>query len=228
MKRKINFGTIDFYNNNGYNEVEINLELKENEKGQLVFSASGSVWNARHTNIICGGQCLDDLLPYFKNNKLFNKIYYLWQNYHLNDMHPECEHQHTLGWQDLAQKRIVLNIYKQTIDTITAKNKIERETMSRLKNGESVKLTDHEKEILNLEYEIKTDEPLKNNISKYYEKKGTETKTLGWLREDEHKDGLLGRRCPVCDYVYGTSWKFFPIPQKDLEIIKNIINVGEK
>ena len=69
---------------------------------------------------------------------------------------------------------------------------------------------------------------LSENLSKYYNFNETETKTLGWLREDEHKDGLLCRRCPVCDYGYGTSWKFFAIPQKDLELIKNIINGGQE
>jgi len=227
MRRTIDFGTIDYYNNGKSNRVNISLELKEKENGQLVFSASGEVWNARHNDIICGGQCLDELLPYFKNNKLFTKIYYLWKNYHLNDMHAECEHQHALGWQDLASKRVVFDIYEQTIDAITEKNKIERETMAKLKNGESVKLSDHEKEVLNLEYEIKTDEPLNASISKYYEKKGTETKTLGWLNCNKYKHGLLCKPCPVCNYKYGTSWNYFAIPQNDLDDIKNIILKGE-
>lgn len=30
-------------------------------------------------------------------------------------------------------------------------------------------------------------------------------KALGWLRENEHPDGILCKPCPVCGYKYGTS-----------------------
>lgn len=29
---------------------------------------------------------------------------------------------------------------------------------------------------------------------------------LGWVRPDEHPEGLLGVPCPTCGYKYGTSW----------------------
>lgn len=84
MKRVINFGNIDFLGTGKkINQVTVELELTDNN----IFKASGDVWDNRHTDIICGGQCLDDLLPFFKHNETFKEIFRLWKAYHLNDMH---------------------------------------------------------------------------------------------------------------------------------------------
>jgi len=96
MKKEISFGKID-YNGCGrkINEVTIEISLIEkecrswltNEKiNTMVFSCSGNVWNTKHSDIVAGGQCLDSLLPYFKDNVLFGQIYQLWVKYHLNDL----------------------------------------------------------------------------------------------------------------------------------------------
>lgn len=89
MRKKFNFGKVDGYGNGRKTcAVDVEIELKENEKGLQVFTASGSVWNNRHTNSIMGGQCLDSLMkfPSLRNNKTYLKIYRLWKQYHLNDM----------------------------------------------------------------------------------------------------------------------------------------------
>jgi hypothetical protein len=40
-----------------------------------------------------------------------------------------------------------------------------------------------------------------------------EKKTLGWLRPEEHPDGILCKPCPVCGYRYGTAWKTEKVPR---------------
>lgn len=81
MKKTLNFGKIDF---NGIgrriNTVTIDIALCNGR-----FTVSGDIWNARKTDIICGGQCLD-LISKFVNTPLFRQIYRLWKLYHLNDM----------------------------------------------------------------------------------------------------------------------------------------------
>lgn len=47
------------------------------------LSICGSIWNASHTDIWCGGQCLDTMAEYVKT-PLFREIYNLWKRYHLN------------------------------------------------------------------------------------------------------------------------------------------------
>ena len=89
-KKKFSFGKIAYRNPNvRNNEVTVDIEWKPNSKGKMVFSASGDVWNNIHTDIYCGGQCLDTLndFPEIRANPTFQKIYRLWKLYHLNDMH---------------------------------------------------------------------------------------------------------------------------------------------
>ena len=42
---------------------------------------------------------------------------------------------------------------------------------------------------------------------------------LGWVRPDEHPDGLMTKECPVCGYKYGTAWLKEDLPA---EIIAEI------
>ena len=62
MKRTFNFGKIAYNGGRKINAVELEVELRKDEKGRDEFVASCDVWNAHHTDIICGGQCLDDAI----------------------------------------------------------------------------------------------------------------------------------------------------------------------
>ncbi len=79
------------------NLVELEMKLKPARNGKPVFSVSGDVWNASHSDILCGGQCVDDIYRDFasqiKNPSLYLEIMQLWEKWHLNDMHAECKHQ---------------------------------------------------------------------------------------------------------------------------------------
>lgn len=87
MKAVISLPKIDF-NNMGKKNCPVELEVElEQENGKEVFTACGEVWNHIHTDIYCGGQCLDTLAEYFQDNTLFQQIYCLWKLYHLNNMH---------------------------------------------------------------------------------------------------------------------------------------------
>lgn len=68
--------------------IDFSIEYKNGDKTEPVFSASGHVWNSKNTDIVLGGQCLDELneCPFLKGNKTFQKIYRFWRLYHLNDM----------------------------------------------------------------------------------------------------------------------------------------------
>ena len=40
---------------------------------------------------------------------------------------------------------------------------------------------------------------------------------LGWVRPDEHPEGLLTKPCEVCGYKYGSAWLNEPVPQDVLD-----------
>lgn len=90
MEKKFDFGKIDL---NGcgrkINKVEVEVELTNDG----VFTSSAMVWNSKHTDCEIGGQCLDELASFLKDNATYMKIYGWWKKYHLNDMHPGTEKQ---------------------------------------------------------------------------------------------------------------------------------------
>lgn len=222
---KIDFGKIDYNGSGGrINRVTVEIEYKEIAEGKKEFTASADVWNALETDIICAGQCLDALEPYFRNNPLYMEILRLWENYHLNGMHPECEHQAKLGWREIAKKPVTLYKWKLNYEAIKEQNAAEKMAKAALQEGKTFTPTEHETFMANLGYKITTaEDKLPEDIAKYYKPDGTETKTCGWLYETEHPEGILGKPCPVCGYKYGTAWNYFPIPKEDEDIIYKIL-----
>lgn len=90
-KKVFHFPKIAFYGGRKINAVDVEVSLKRmhcdrNDYDYYVFTACGDVWNATHTDIVCGGQCLDDILPFMKASKIYQKIYKYWKLYHLNNM----------------------------------------------------------------------------------------------------------------------------------------------
>jgi len=50
----------------------------------------------------------------------------------------------------------------------------------------------------------------------------TEKKALGWLRPEDHPDGILCKPCPVCGYKYGTAWKTEEVPKDIIDWLFNL------
>ena len=228
MEKIFKFGKIDF-NGTGrkINDVTVETELKNTDNGPE-FTASGNVWNSAHTDIVMGGQCLDDLAKYI-HNPMFKKILRFWKLYHLNGMHPDCEHQYSLGWEEKALQKVKIYCFSLTNDAIRKQNAAKCAAISALKAGKTFIPTEEQQFFAFLKYDIKTPlDHLPNKIKDYY-KPGScinppyEEKALGWLRPSEHPEGLLGRACPVCGYQYGYGWKYFPIPENDLHEIKKLL-----
>ena len=96
MEKTFKFGKIAYDSpNRKSNLVTVDVRLSEDKFGRPALGISDAIWNNLHTDIICGGQCLDDLAEYeLENQQLFNFLYAMWKKYHLNDMHagtPEQE-----------------------------------------------------------------------------------------------------------------------------------------
>lgn len=235
MKRTFDFGCIDFEDRGkAKNRVTVEMEYKQ-VGDKKAFSVSADVWNTRHSDIVCGGQCLDTIAPYV-NNPMFSEILRLWKLYHLNDLHPECEHQHAAGWDKLANKKVNLYHWRMTQDALKEQRAAEKAALSALTAGETFTPTTEQAFFAGLSYSLTTwTKTPPEELAKYYEPKKplyagdrghTEIKALKWLKESEHPDGLLAKACPVCGYKYGTSWVYFPIPAEDEKIIYKLLETG--
>ena len=162
-----------------------------------------------------GGQCIEALAALLPNNPTAQRIAEVWQRWHLNHMRAACEHQRASGFLDRVGQEVTFYNWRMTSETLTASNAAEKNALKRLKAGETVTLEPMELRLMNLGYSRKTyTETLPEDLAPFYElAKGTssydqprEVKTLGWLNQSEHPDGLLGRPCEVCGYKYGSAW----------------------
>lgn len=86
--RTYGFGKVDYMGTGRrVNQVEIEVRLRDDEQGRPVFSAVGTVWNARRTDAEMCGQCMDE--PVFSeaphNKEILGEILTLWRKWHLND-----------------------------------------------------------------------------------------------------------------------------------------------
>lgn len=223
MKKIFDFGKID-YNGTGAKRNLVTVEVEyRNENGRELFSACGNIWNARQTDVVCGGQCLDTIAEYIKT-PLFIAIFRLWKLYH-NETHPECEHQRAAGWREQANEFIKIYKFKQTAATIQEEHYIKKKLYQAAMEGKAYQVTKEEQNILKLQYTIKTASPtLPEDIKKYYRLDGTEEKMRGWVRYEEDSRGILCKPCPICGYKYGSEWKYLPIPENDKKIILSIMN----
>lgn len=223
MKKRFNFGKIDYYGNGRKsNLVTVDIEYREKD-GKKCFSASGSIWNNRQSDILSGGQNLDTIARYIKS-PVFTQIFRLWNLYHLNDMHPECEHQAAAGWREKAAEKVTLYKFTLTTEAITEQNRTKSAVLRAAQDGETLRLSQEKRLILSLDYSITHhSDTLPETIAQYYKLKSIETKALGWLRESEHPDGILCKPCPVCGYAYGSKWVYFPIPEEDEKIIYKLL-----
>lgn len=224
MKKTFDFGKIDFEGRGRKcNAVTVDMEYKE-DGDKKRFSVSASVWNAFHSDIVAGGQCLDSLQPYFKHSPIFTEIFRLWKLYHLNDMHAACIHQAAQGWEEQAAEKVTLYVFTMTTEAIRERDALKRRILTAAQNGEAWKTSPVEQLLLSLEYSVKSEnEALPENISGYYKLKEKEVKVCGWLHPEEHSRGILGKPCPVCGYKYGHGWQYFPIPAEDEEIIYKLL-----
>lgn len=73
--------------------AEVEWELRT-ENGRVSFSASGGIWNSRHTDYDSCGQILNDLAKSFPSNAKMQRLHEVWSEWHLNDMNAGTPAQH--------------------------------------------------------------------------------------------------------------------------------------
>ncbi len=93
-KRTFNFGKIAYWpKTRKANSVDVDIYVCKLDNGQFEFTACGYIWNCRHTGCLSGGQNLDTIHKYIKDNDIFNEIYDIWCNFHLNGMNSGTQKQ---------------------------------------------------------------------------------------------------------------------------------------
>lgn len=146
----------------------------------------------------------------------------IWDEWHLNDMHPYCIHQKGMGWREEAKRSLTKFSYILKRDIQKEKSEIEKRSMTGLKAGNAVQLIDEEVELLNLPNFVDTyDETWHDSRYEPFVSclthSATETKTRGWVSMDKDPRGLLGKPCPICGYKYGHGWQKEKVPDEVID-----------
>ena len=237
MKGKYILGKCD-YSGRGKknNSVEVEWELADGN-----FSASGLIWNHIHSHAYSVGQNLDKILKLFPNDEKFKRIHKVWKRWHLNQSRTSCEHQRADGW---GEEEIALTNYtlppqvKNKLYSEARKAAIEQARLPLASVGLGnvsqyssaalvlvalaefgvngilgANLTEEEASILK-------NRPGMRDIFPVLVKKA-EIKNAGFVRPEEHPEGVLGKPCLKCGYRYGFSWLKEEIPQDIIDEIKS-------
>lgn len=86
-ERTFSMGKVDYCRcGRKVNEIEITVRIDKDDDGSERLSVSGALWNARKTDFVYCGQCLDDLkenFPFLESDVLFERLFFLWTDGHL-------------------------------------------------------------------------------------------------------------------------------------------------
>ena len=206
MSKKItfDFGKYAVGSKRKVNRITVTMELRYKDE-KPVLSICGNIYNAKSTDIICGGQCLDEIANYVKNGT-FRVLYHLWQKHHLNDTHAWCScdnnHEHDKYFQNRLNA-IPLYVLVEKNNGFQAINDVTEEG---LKNFDLDFFDVHAK---------------KDVITR-----SNKEEKPAWLYYDVKKspEGLIGKVCPICGAKYGHGWYYHEIPADDLNIINKLID----
>ena len=100
MRKEFTFDKVAYTSSRRVNlpTIEMKLQYKNGDMKKPVLSICGNISNATHTNVVIGGQCLDEManIDSLSCNLLFKKLYRLWKRHHLNDLKTEVPFKKTL------------------------------------------------------------------------------------------------------------------------------------
>lgn len=242
MKKVINPCTCGTWAHSGYEQMSQSYAAIRYEDGRL--SICGVVGPIKGGNCQgSAGQCVDSFREGLPNrddgwdDAMLKKFCDIWDEWHLNDMHPECEHQRGLGWREMAQEEMTLYHYILNDESRNKQKEAEKKAMNALKECRIFKPTLEQAKYANMKMFYDTYDKIEegSELARYYRPYksciGTpeeEKKTRGWvtfgdyhkgsieeLKEagKSHPKGILSKPCPVCGYKYGHGWNTVEVPK---------------
>lgn len=155
---------------------------------------------------------------------IVEKFREVWNEWHLNDMTPNCEHQVGPEW---TSRDVFIYHYRLKPEICKEQRHLQDVTTAALRKGEAVQYTEAQVKLLELPYFMKNEtgdcpldyEAAPNNHS--------QIEKTGWLNESEHSAGFLSKACPVCGYKYGSKWLKREVPEDVLEFLVGLPNTDK-
>jgi hypothetical protein len=195
----------------------VGWELKETARGPE-FSAMGNlvVWKVNKVIHESSGQNLDTLLGVYANDERLRQIVEVWRVYHLNGMRAGCEHQRALGWRPCPGHHGVKG--EETCSKPLPPRQ-PREDDYPLGHPPCIGPEHFGKYGLDTSKPCAIREcrkPFEDHFSAYQKEENKRNQEPYRCEED-----ALGKPCPTCGYKYGHEWKYIPIPDNILALIRS-------
>lgn len=151
----------------------------------------------------------------------FQEFLKVWDKWHLNHMRAYDAEMEAAGWRELARKEMRGYEFTLTMAAYEAKKAAEAAALKALREGET--FTPDPRQVADAtrpgSYTVWTyaEEPAPEPLEAYEREKDLwghnkgnlkhpERKTLGWLRPQDHPDGLLTRKLREDGQGYGSAW----------------------
>lgn len=137
----------------------------------------------------------------------------VWERWHLNDMRAGCAHQRE-AWDTREVVEVVS--YRLTYAAQRLRTKAREALADAALKGETLELSAEAKALAGLDkwfQRVFAAPDADGPLSGCYEVEKRETKSVGWVRPEEHSRGLLGKACPECGYQYGHGWLVEEVPE---------------
>lgn len=177
------------------------------------------------------GQCVDEIRKGRTiaesgwTEEMLQKFCDIWDEWHLNDMRPYCQHMKELGWDKQTHEKVKITKWDVTREARDKARDAEKRAIECLKNGETFVPTPEETMYANVGYGVTTYNDEMPEHPEFYEFKerdclghsNVEYKTRGWISHKEHELGFIGKKCPVCGYGYGSAWIKEDVPQEVID-----------
>lgn len=229
MNKIINPCTVD--NKQAYCRIYTEEKLCTMLDGSLdtitVLHITGVVGPRSNGDAYSAGQCYDTMRQGVPNagwtaDKLY-KLLDIWQQWHMNDTRPYCEHQRE--WD--SNRQVKMYKYKMGEALLKAQNRLKKDVKEKLLAGAMVQLQEPQLSLYDAQYFVKSDSDV---APVGYEKYSEETKSVRCLYPvdsdtklgDKHPEGILAKPCPVCGYKWGSSWRAERVPEEVLSWLESL------
>lgn len=162
------------------------------------------------------------------------KFIAIWREWHLNDMNACTLEMKAAGWDKLASKEIFKYSYIISNEASDRRKQLQNDVVKAAIEGIKFELSEDEKRLLLSDtgrdihaYSLPETPEFMEPWADYTSKKHKiERKTLGWVNEKEHPDGLLGKK--LNGFGYGCAWYFHEVPQEAIDFLQSLPEATEK
>ena len=151
------------------------------------------------------------------NQESVDRLWDIWDRWHLNDMRPGCAHQRIDPDWDTTRK-IEITKFGWTKKYYEMRRAAEHGLLDNDGYVEYASAVAPVVDAATLGFQAPKS-PADPRAAKalemgLIEPKGTELKAAGWVDYRTHPEGLLCKPCPVCGYGYGTAWRLEQVPEE--------------